>query len=171
MCVYRKDVCCQDIRSNSVNCCRKRRGPLCAVRDCEPLLEWLKAVELLVASWVSNGKITINPEYESMNQQGKADLWVQTDSPFFHGWFFGFPHCWGFRLWILLRNSWWLKSGKNTTWDVWNRKKSTWDFNYRSLNWSRNSTINSIAWRYFKIALSILDFDARWEFSNSGVGI
>ena len=30
--------------------CRKRRGPLCAVRDCEPLLEWLKAVDLLVAS-------------------------------------------------------------------------------------------------------------------------
>ena len=29
---------------------RKRRSPLCAVRDCEPLLEWLKAVELLVAS-------------------------------------------------------------------------------------------------------------------------
>ena len=58
-CVFiKKDVCYQDIHlichfdpffSGSFKC-RKRRGPLCAVRDCEPLLEWLKAVDLLVAS-------------------------------------------------------------------------------------------------------------------------
>lgn len=62
LCMFNNTSCVFLEKMFVVNCCRKRRGPLRAVRDCEPLLEWLKAGQNCWSLHEEiHGKITINP--------------------------------------------------------------------------------------------------------------